>query len=139
MCRNPTKEEEQVLCSRCGNVANPDDGWENDWPNYGQILLGFNSVIHWPLLEKAVGPSFNPGYHENPIVKSVISGKHPAVKLFGAYQSIIIEWSAGDYPASISKKYRLCRDCQRDLLTIIGEFFFKTLPAEQPIKAKVPA
>ena len=135
MCNTATKEEDKVLCSRCNVVANPNDSWEHDWPNYGTINLGASSVIHWSLHRRVTpkGPH-DEEFQKHKIVKAVTEGKHPAVQTFG-YQDISIQWAGYDrYPIGMNTRYRLCYECQHELLEIIGEFFFKNIPSEQPIK-----
>ncbi len=73
-------------------------------------------------------------FQKHKIVKAVTEGKHPAVQTFG-YQDISIQWAGYDrYPIGMNTRYRLCYECQHELLEIIGEFFFKNIPSEQPIK-----
>jgi hypothetical protein len=136
MCRTLTKEESQVLCSRCGAVANPTDSWENDWPNYGHIVIGFCGTIQDVLLHRVPG---TPDEKEK-MVYALFNCKHPALshKSCTYAQKVDIEWAAyNKYPGKMNTKYRLCRPCQKELLEIIGEFFFNNTPQEQPIKAGV--
>jgi len=133
MCNTVTGNKDKILCSRCGQVANPTDSWVHDWPNYGYIKVGFESCIDWELFRKVLTKSpLDIDFRDHELVKAVIWETHPAVKHFG-FQGIEIEWS-GDYPKGLSRKYRLCRECQKELLAILGQFFFSNLPKEQPIK-----
>lgn len=120
MCRNITPADKRVQCSRCGEVANPTDGWEHGWPNYGIIELGFDSCIDWELLEDVLDDPMD-RYH--PLSIEIRGGKHPVVKKFG-YQAIELQWSAESYPPKIKRDYRLCRECQGALIALIGKFFF---------------
>jgi len=136
MCNTVTEGEDKILCSRCGKVANPTDSWVHGWPNYGEIKLGYESCIDWKLFKKVSDMSpLDTNFRDQELVRSVINLNHPAVKNFD-FQQIEIEWSAYvDYPRRLSGKYRLCRDCQAELLVLLGQFFFSNLPKEQPIRA----
>lgn len=138
MCETITKDEKKVLCSRCGEVANPTDSWLDDWPNYGYIKLAYGSCIDWELFRQVSSKSpLEEDFREQELIRAVIDELHPAVKHFG-FQGIELEWSAADYPRELKKKYRLCRNCQRQLLAILGKFFFSNLPKEQPIRVDIP-
>lgn len=133
MCEEITKDEDKILCSRCGGIANPTDGWQCGWPNYGHIRLGYASCIQWELFRQVFSKSpLEADFNEQELVRAVIGEKHPAVKRFG-FQGIEIEWSVAGYPQELDAKYRLCRNCQKELLAILGKFFFSNLPKEQPI------
>lgn len=105
MCRTITPKSEQILCSRCNQVANPTDGWEHGWCIYGNINLGFHSRINDALAGKFISK----------IPKSNV------IKDFG-FQEITLEWGNG-FKYDTTGKYRLCEPCQRELLNLIGKFF----------------
>ena len=106
MCRQATPKEKQVLCSRCKQVANPTDGWEHDWPLYGNMSIGFPAQIFAALCGTPIADEEH---------FELWREKHPAFIEHYA-QSVKIEWGS-------DKPYRLCYDCQQQLLGIIGEFF----------------
>ena len=134
MCDTITENKDKILCSRCEEVANPTDSWIDDWPNYGSIRLGYESCIDWELFRKVLTKSpLDFDFRDQELIKSVINETHPAVKHFG-FQEIGIEWAGYSFPKGFSEKYRLCRECQKELLAILGQFFFSNLPKEQPIK-----
>lgn len=136
MCDTITKDSDKILCSRCGEVANPTDDWVYDWPNYGHIRLGYESCIDWELFRRVSSKSpLDRGFRDQESVQAVINETHPAVKHFG-FQQIEIEWSGYSFPKELSEEYRLCRGCQKELLAILGEFFFSNLPQRQPIWLK---
>lgn len=127
MCNTATPEDKQVLCSRCGEVCNPSDSWKYDWPNYGTITLGASSVINWALLRRVgMKQKFDYTNHNAEFNRSIINEQHPAVEKFG-FQEVKIKWSS-------DSKYRLCWDCQQELIETIGEFFFSSIPDYQPIQ-----
>lgn len=111
MCRNITPKESQILCSRCGNVANPTDGWEHGWPNYGHIRLGIDCCSMDALTGDAGISCSRNIWHDN----------HPMMEKFDA-QEVVFTWGNG-YEYDTVGKYRLCHKCQRELISIIGAFF----------------
>ena len=112
MCRTLTPEDKQVACSRCGNAANPNDGWEHEWPLYGRLHVGFPAQAFAALCGKRIAGedqfrAWNKG--------------HPSMVKNGA-QDVVFEWGNGvEYDST--DRYRLCYECQRVLLGVIGEFF----------------
>lgn len=100
-----TPESDQVLCSRCREVANPTDGWEHNWPNFGKIDLGVDSCSFVAL-----------GYRDTWNLED-----HLAMTRFGA-QHVTFEWGQG-WEYDSQGRYRLCRDCQHKLLALVGDFF----------------
>lgn len=96
------------FCSRCGNRINL-SRWEEQWPNYGKVQLGFASQIFGTLCGEdgcAKREHFKV-WHEG----------HPAMTLNGA-QQICFEWRKGG-----ENDYILCRECQREFIGIVGAFF----------------
>ena len=112
MCRTITPLDKQVKCSRCDKVANPTDGWEHGFPLYGRIEVGFPAQI-FAFLGGADIIAFAEHF-------KWWSEGHPAIKKNGA-QEVIFEWGNG-YKYD-SPNYRLCRDCQKKLIQMLGEFF----------------
>ncbi|MBU2061154.1 MAG: hypothetical protein KKH44_04805 [Bacteroidetes bacterium] len=113
MCRNVTPKNKQELCSRCGQVANPTDGWEHDWPLYGKIEIGFPAQA-FAFLGGAsciADSEHFDWWHKG----------HPAMTSNEA-QSITFEWGNG-YKYDSKGRYRLCYQCQKKLLKTIGKFF----------------
>jgi hypothetical protein len=108
-----TPKELIVLCSHCGNPANPTTRWESGWPLYGRIELGFPSRIFSPLVQR-VFPDCN-------TMEKLVEG-HKAAVNFEA-QEVVFEWGNG-YKFDSSDRYRLCYKCQRELIEIIGSFFW---------------
>jgi hypothetical protein len=102
MCRTRTPDSERIPCSRCKNVANPNDGWEHGWPLFGRLDVG----IHSCAAHKLGDPTWTP---------------HPAIRDYGA-QRVIFEWGNG-YEYDSRGRYRLCAECQADLLGVLGAFF----------------
>jgi len=113
MCRNITPIEKQVQCSRCGAVANPNDGWEHGWPLYGKIEVGFPAQIFAFLggAKNIADKEHFDWWHEG----------HPALTENGA-QGVIFEWGNG-YRYDSTGRYRICYDCQKALLYVLGGFF----------------
>lgn len=115
MCRNLTPEKDQVMCGRCGDVVNPDDGWEHRWPLHGTIDIGFPAQVFGALC----GMSHVAEAHH-----FLWWGEgHPAMTK-NAAQRVVFEWSQ-------ETQWRLCYDCQKELLCVIGEFFGIPERAEQ--------
>ena len=104
MCRMPTPNENRVPCNRCGDCANPTDGWEHAWPLYGHMVIGFAAQA---------GLFFS--HHR------LVFPEHPALKSNGA-QELILEWGNG-YKYDSTGKYRLCYNCQKELIATLGKFF----------------
>ena len=113
MCRNVTPEAQRVACSRCGECANPSDGWEHSWPLYGRLDIGFPSQAfgHLGGCEHIADREHFEWWREG----------HPAMTTNEA-QEVIFEWGNG-YRFDSTGRYRLCYDCQKQLLRVIGEFF----------------
>ena len=95
---------------RCGRCDSPVDGqnWENGWPNYGKIELGFAAQAFGALcgMQHIAEPEHFDVWHEG----------HPAMTTDGA-QEVCFEWKPGE------TDYRLCYYCQKELLRRVGEFF----------------
>lgn len=119
MCRKATPVSERVKCGKCGEVANPTDGWEHGWPLYGTIDIGFPSQAFGALCG-AKGGADNEHF-------AVWHEGHPAMTRNDA-QHVTFGWTS-DSP------WRLCYNCQRKLLMVVGEFFGFPERAEQ-LKAK---
>lgn len=113
MCRKVTPEEKRVECSRCKEVANPNNGWEHGWPLYGRIELGFPAQAF-----AFLGGARSIADREH---FSWWNEGHPAMTKNGA-QDITFEWGNG-YRFDSTGRYRLCYECQKKLLRVIGEFF----------------
>lgn len=113
MCNTKTPKEKQVLCSRCGKVANPDDSWIHDWPLYGRIEVGFPSQAF-----AALGGAKHIADREHFIWWR---RGHPAL-ITNEAQEICFLWGNG-YKYDSRGRYRLCYDCQRELLNMLGRFF----------------
>lgn len=107
MCETATPINQQVKCGRCGNVANPTDHWAHGWPLYGKIKIGFPAQAFGALcgMEHIADDEHWLWWREG----------HPAMTTNDA-QEVCFEWKH-DNP------YRLCYDCQKELLRVIGEFF----------------
>jgi len=117
-----TPDEEKVNCSHCGEVANPDDAWEYGWPMYGKITIGIDCCslnYLWPDGYREKGMGFN----------------HPAMVASG-FQEINFEWGNG-YKFDSTGKYRLCWDCQRKLMKLIGSFFADDVVYKKTLNPKV--
>jgi len=107
MCRNATPEAEQMPCWRCGKVANPTDGWEHGWPLTGSIKVGFPSCLPSSLFRESLLAKDK----REPELMS------PLVDKWG-YQDISLSWGPSQ------DTYRLCYDCQKAFLEVVGDFFF---------------
>jgi hypothetical protein len=107
MCRKTTSLEDQVKCGRCGEVANPTDGWEHGWPLYGEIKIGFPAQAFGALcgMKHIAEPEHFSWWNEG----------HPAM-IDNSAQSVAFEWDC-------DKEWRLCYECQKELLRVIGNFF----------------
>jgi hypothetical protein len=121
MCRTATPIDKQVPCSRCGEVANPDDGWENGWPLAGEISAGFPSQLYRYLVP---GASWNSGRDDRAFK---LAKQHPAIKELGM-QNVVFRWGE-------RMPYRLCYECQQRLLQVIGDFFFFVRMQPKPASA----
>ena len=108
MCRTPTSEKDLVMCGRCGEVANPTDGWEHGWPLHGKIDIGFPSQAFGALCGMR-------HIAENHHFLWWGEG-HPAMTK-NAAQHVTFEWD------SENPKFRMCYKCQKELLKVVGEFF----------------
>jgi len=97
-----------TCCSRCGGKI--DDSWWNEWPNYGKIELGFAAQAFGAL-----------GGFEHIAGSRVPDKPHKAMVQDDA-QEVIFQWGAG-YKYDSTDRYRLCYDCQKELLKTIGAFF----------------
>lgn len=107
MCRSATPEKDRVNCGRCSKCINPTDGWESGWPLYGTITLGFASQAFAYLCgghNIATGAQFK-WWDEG----------HPAMSKNGA-QLVEFKWDS-------ESRWRLCYDCQKELLQTVGKFF----------------
>lgn len=100
-------------CSRCGRDDTNSHSWEDGWPNYGRIELGFSSQAFAALCGAK-------GCAEEEHFAAWRKG-HPAM-VENQAQSVIFEWGNG-YKFDSRDRYRLCRECQRSLLTVVGNFF----------------
>lgn len=111
--RSITSEKERVMCSRCDKVANPSDGWEHGWPLYGKIHVGFPGQLFAFLggAEHIADTEHFEWWKEG----------HPAIKEGGS-QETIFEWGNG-YRYDSKGRYRLCYDCQKQFLYMLGDFF----------------
>ena len=99
-----TVEGDDVKCSRCKKEA--DDGtWESGC-NYGRIQLGLSSQIFAALC---------PG---KPDAWKI---GHPAAVKNDA-QEVIFDWGENYNKPEVSD-YVLCRECQKELIGIVGRFF----------------
>ena len=98
---------------RCGEIANPTDGWEHSWPLYGRIEIGFPAQL-FAFLGGAK-------YIADEEHFKVWSEGHKAMIENGA-QSATFEWGNG-HKFDSRGRYRLCYECQKKLLHVIGEFF----------------
>lgn len=104
MCNQPTPEEQQVNCGRCGRVANPNDSWVHGWPLHGSINLGIHCSSS-TYLEGGRWPMDEPKPDRTPAAMT-------------KYQAQEVEFVWGP-----ERRYRLCIECQQLLLEIIGCFF----------------
>lgn len=96
-----------VRCGRCGSREIDGPRWENGWPNYGKIELGFAA--------QAFGALCGMRHCADREHFLVWREGHPAMTKNGA-QHVCFEWKPGT-------KYRLCYNCQKALLGVVGEFF----------------
>lgn len=112
MCRTPTPAAERVACGRCGKCANPNDGWEHGWPLEGEISMGFSSCAFARLARRSARTVKDE--------RSAWSRGHPAF-VENEAQHVRIRWTH-------ESAWRLCHDCQGELLEILGEFFGYGLP-----------
>lgn len=108
MCETVTPPEQWKYCDRCGNILNRTDRWEYDWPNYGTITLGYNSCIDTHLV----------GGYRASRDRTWLKEGHPALTEFG-FQRVTFRWGK----MGENEKYRLCLDCQTELIQMIGRFF----------------
>ncbi|MHB1702379.1 MAG: hypothetical protein ACYCSN_20050 [Acidobacteriaceae bacterium] len=113
MCRNITPPDERVECSRCGGCANPNDGWEHVWPLYGHLEIGFPG--------QAFGHLGGCDHTADGVHFDWWAEGHPAMTKNEA-QEVIFEWGNG-FKFDSTGRYRLCYDCQKKLLHVVGEFF----------------
>lgn len=113
MCRTITPKDKKILCSRCNEIANPTDGWEHGWPLYGRIELGFPAQAFAFLggAKHIADSEHFKWWHEG----------HPAMIENGA-QDVTFEWGNG-HQFDSTGRFRLCYDCQKELLKTIGAFF----------------
>ena len=110
MCRTATQESDKVPCSRCGRTANPNDGWEHEWPIYGRLDIGYHSQAFVELAGGDVDAGFQ-----------MWEQGHPAMIQDDA-QRVVFEWGNG-YQYDSTGRYRMCCKCQRELLAVVGRFF----------------
>jgi|AVFP01.1.fsa_nt_gi hypothetical protein len=101
-----------TCCSRCGGKIDG-DRWENGWPNYGYIHLGFAA--------QAFGALAGMEHIASREHFEAWSKRHKAMTKNDA-QEVVFEWGAG-YKYDSSDRYRLCYKCQKELLKTIGAFF----------------
>lgn len=99
-------------CSKCKEKVDFPT-WENGWPNYGRIELGYAAQIFVPL---SGGTGVGLDKHFDAWEKS------SKAVLKQSAQSVIFEWGNG-YKYDSCKRYRLCKKCQKKLLQKIGKFF----------------
>jgi hypothetical protein len=111
--RTATPESERILCSRCDKCANPTDGWENGWPLYGRLDIGFPAQAfgHLGRCNHCADAEHFEWWREG----------HPAMTVNEA-QAVTFEWGNGHQYDSRGR-YRLCYDCQKELLHVLGDFF----------------
>ena len=81
---------------------------------YGKIDLGFHSQIFVYLSGGDYSDSVDFEFWD--------THKHPAVKEFTA-QSIIFEWGSGVKYGRDKSRIRLCSNCQKALIKLVGGFF----------------
>ena len=101
-------QKRRVRCGRCGSGEIDGPRWENGWPNYGTIDLGYAS--------QAFGALCGMKYCAAPEHFAVWEEGHPAMTDNGA-QHVRFEWNTG------KNDFRLCRSCQTDLFQVVGDFF----------------
>lgn len=122
MCESFTPPSEQLNCARCGAICNPTDRWEHGWPNNGRIEMetdccGGDLLPWWYNQHPAIPepPGFVPPY----------DGKYKGGLCRGGQaspQHVVFEWGKGEDCTS-GGRYRMCRDCHRDLWRVLGAFF----------------
>ena len=123
MCRSLTPDDKRTTCSRCGQCANPNDGWEHEWPNNGRVEIGAASQVFAPLCGAAncADRVHFEAWHRG----------HPAIVTFDA-QAVVFEWGNG-YKFDSTGRYRLCYECQRAFAAVIGVFFGMAEPGNPAI------
>jgi len=98
-------------CGRCGSKEIDTPAWHTGWPNYGMIELGAASQAFAHLCgENIAGQKEFDAWHKG----------HPAMVKNEA-QEVVFQWGGGY--KNISTAYRLCYDCQHELLALVGAFF----------------
>lgn len=114
---------ENARCGRCDRVIDPDGSWENQWPLYGTIDLGFPAQAFGALCGAKCCAETNhfAWWREG----------YPAMTTNEA-QRVTFMWKS-------DSKWRLCRSCQRELLSVIGRFFHIPERAEQLSKESANA
>lgn len=98
-------------CSRCDATLK---GWEDGWPNCGDITLGCASQIFNKLIsdEAVAGDEEFKWWHMQMSKK-----RHPVIQKIDA-QLVVLKWAGG-----LGEKYRICYRCQNELIRLIGKFF----------------
>ncbi len=92
------------LCGRCGDAIR--QGWENDWPLHGTIDLGSPSQAFAKLRGRT-------GCADASDFEWWSKG-HPAMEKNDA-QRVTFKWDC-------KSSWRLCYDCQMELLALVGKF-----------------
>ena len=98
-------------CNRCEKDVDK-GGWHNGWPNYGRIQLGFAAQASAVMM--GIGTATSEAVKASAIT-------HDAV-VDSKGQEVTIEWGAG-YIYDSKARYRLCYNCQKELLKTVGAFF----------------
>jgi len=96
-------------CSRCEKKITT--YWEDNWPNYGHIHLGISGQSERVLTKHA---KTKYPYQDHTKGCKAFTKSDP--------QELIIEWGSG-YKYESRERYRLCCNCQVELVEILGDFF----------------
>lgn len=91
-----------IFCSRCQREIG--NGWEEQWPNFGRIEIGFAAQIGYALGLGSPFPDRLNGFRA------------------GDAQNLVVEWGQG-YRFDTRDSFILCAGCQKVLLGLIGAFF----------------
>ena len=102
------------LCFHCGEEIG--ESWEEGWCNYGNITIGISCCSLEYLWEDR---------------ELDIGFEHPAM-IESGYQEINLQWGSGYKFDSKERGYRLCWDCQRELMGLVGGFFRKDFCIGKP-------
>lgn len=98
-------EFNQDICGHCKEPIQP--GWENGWPLFGTIDLGFSAQAFGALCGMKTCAS--EAHFE------IWSLGHPALEINEA-QHLRFRWTE-------KTDYRLCYSCQKELINLVGKFF----------------